>query len=226
MTSTAPHSLPPAANAPQATRRRIAVVGGGIAGLSCAWLLSGRHEVTVFECEGRLGGHSHTVDAPCGRGAVPVDTGFIVYNEPAYPNLAALFRHLGVPTAASDMSFSVSLDGGALEYAGTDLRGLFAQKANLLRPRFWAMLRELLRFYREAPRDAALEALLGHRRARVLLELARPAGTLDLARRMGVSAGGVSDHLKVLRAAGLVTGRREGRQVIYARTDKGDALCR
>ena len=136
-------------------RQRIAVVGTGIAGMSCAWLLSQRHEVTVFESEPRPGGHSHTVGAPCGGATVPVDTGFIVYNEPAYPNLTALFRHLGVPTQASDMSFGVSLDGGALEYAGTDLRGLFAQPRNLLRPRFWAMLRELLRFYREAPRDAA-----------------------------------------------------------------------
>ncbi len=140
---------------PAAARQRIAVVGTGIAGLSCAWLLAERHEVTVFESEARPGGHSHTVDAPGDDGGtVPVDTGFIVYNEPAYPNLTALFRHLDVPTTATDMSFAVSLDGGALEYAGTDLRGLFAQKRNLLRPRFWNMLRELLRFYREAPRDA------------------------------------------------------------------------
>ncbi|MDP9877550.1 putative NAD/FAD-binding protein [Variovorax boronicumulans] len=140
--------------APVSPGQRIAVVGTGIAGLSCAWLLSQRHEVTVFESEPRPGGHSHTVDAPGREGTVPVDTGFIVYNEPAYPNLTALFRHLRVPTAASDMSFAVSLDAGTLEYAGTDLRGLFAQKRNLARPRFWAMLRDLLRFYREAPRDA------------------------------------------------------------------------
>lgn len=136
-------------------RLRIAVVGGGIAGLSCAWLLSRRHAVELFEAEARTGGHSHTVDAPCGARQVPVDTGFIVYNEPAYPNLTALFRHLRVPTRASDMSFAVSLDRGGLEYAGTDLGGLFAQRANLLRPRFWRMLAELWRFYREAPRDAA-----------------------------------------------------------------------
>jgi predicted NAD/FAD-binding protein len=135
---------------------RVAVVGSGISGLSCAWLLARRHEVTLFEAEARLGGHSHTVEVPsAGGAAVPVDTGFIVYNEPAYPNLTALFRHLDVPTRASDMSFAVSLDRGALEYAGTDLRGLFAQRRNLLRPRFWRMLAELLRFYREAPHDIA-----------------------------------------------------------------------
>nr|WP_297531788.1 FAD-dependent oxidoreductase [uncultured Roseateles sp.] len=136
-------------------RLRVAVVGAGISGLSCAWLLSQRHEVQVFEADGRVGGHSHTVDAPCGLLQVPVDTGFIVYNEPAYPNLSALFRHLDVPTRASDMSFAVSLNDGALEYAGTDLNGLFAQRGNLIRPRFWGMLRDLMRFYREAPRDAA-----------------------------------------------------------------------
>ncbi|HEY0953195.1 MAG TPA: NAD(P)/FAD-dependent oxidoreductase [Roseateles sp.] len=151
------HDRQPPARAPDEHRLRIAVVGSGIAGLSCAWLLSQRHEVQVFEADGRIGGHSHTVDAPCGGASVPVDTGFIVYNEPAYPNLSALFQHLDVPTRASDMSFAVSLDGGALEYAGTDLNGLFAQRSNLLRPRFWVMLRELLRFYREAPGDAATQ---------------------------------------------------------------------
>jgi predicted NAD/FAD-binding protein len=139
--------------------QRVAVIGSGISGLSCAWLLSQRHDVSVFEVDGRCGGHSHTVDAAGPAGSVPVDTGFIVYNEPAYPNLTALFRHLEVPTKASDMSFAVSLDGGALEYAGTDLRGLFAQKRNLLRPRFWAMLRDLARFYREAPGEAAAAGL-------------------------------------------------------------------
>jgi uncharacterized protein len=131
----------------------IAVIGTGIAGMSAAWLLSGTHHVTVYEQADRLGGHSNTVDVPGPAGPVAVDTGFIVYNEQTYPNLTALFRYLDVPTNPSDMSFAVSLRGGALEYAGTDLRGLFAQRRNLFRPRFWRMLQDLLRFYREAPRE-------------------------------------------------------------------------
>jgi predicted NAD/FAD-binding protein len=134
-------------------RKKIAVAGAGISGLAAAWLLARRHDVTLFEAEDRLGGHSHTVMA----GDIPVDTGFIVYNEPAYPNLTALFQHLGVATQQSDMSFSVSLDSGRLEYSGSNLTGLFAQPSNLLRPRFWAMLRDIARFYREAP--AALHQL-------------------------------------------------------------------
>jgi predicted NAD/FAD-binding protein len=134
----------------------IAVIGSGISGLAAAWLLSQRHRVTVYEADGRPGGHSNTVQVTgAGGRPVAVDTGFIVYNESAYPNLTALFTHLGVATQPSEMSFAVSLDGGALEYSGSGLRGLFAQPANLAKPRFWAMLRELVRFYREAPADAA-----------------------------------------------------------------------
>lgn len=129
----------------------IAVVGSGVAGLSAAWLLSTRHRVLLFETSERLGGHSNTVDVE----GTPVDTGFIVYNEATYPNLTALFAHLGVRTKASEMSFAVSLDGGRLEYSGTGLGGLLAQPANVGRLRFWRMLRELLRFYREAPYDIA-----------------------------------------------------------------------
>ncbi|HTC19119.1 MAG TPA: FAD-dependent oxidoreductase [Stellaceae bacterium] len=129
----------------------IAVIGTGISGMAAAWLLSARHRVTVYEKDDRLGGHTNTVEVPSAAGAVPVDTGFIVYNERNYPNLTALFRHLGVPTQASDMSFAVSLDEGRLEYAGTGLGTLFAQRSNLFRPRFWVMLRDLLRFYRAAP---------------------------------------------------------------------------
>ena len=133
----------------------IAVVGSGISGLSAAWLLSQRHRVTLFEAEPRLGGHSHTVTVPYKGGLLPVDTGFIVYNTASYPNLTALFAHLDVPTRATDMSFAVSLDGGALEYSGTNLAGLFAQKSNLARPRFWSMLSDLYRFYKNAPGDIA-----------------------------------------------------------------------
>ncbi len=134
-------------------QQRIAVIGSGISGLSSAWLLSSRHHVTVYEAADRLGGHSNTIDAPAPGGSVAVDTGFIVYNETTYPNLTALLRHLDIATQPSCMSFGVSLDGGRLEYAGTDLRSLFAQKRNLLRPRFWSMLRDLMRFYRIAPLD-------------------------------------------------------------------------
>ncbi len=121
--------------------------------MSAAWLLSQRHRVTVYEREGRLGGHSHTVDAPGPDGPIPVDTGFIVYNEANYPNLTAMFEHLGVATRGSDMSFGVSVDDGRLEYSSNSAAALFAQKRNLLSPRFWSMLADLVRFYREAPND-------------------------------------------------------------------------
>lgn len=136
---------------PERRHLSIAVIGTGIAGMSAAWLLDKRHRVTVYEQNPRIGGHSNTVDAPSGRGLVPVDTGFIVYNERNYPNLMALFDHLDVPTKASEMSFSASLGDGAFEYAGTDLNGLLGQRSNIVRPRFWRMMRDVMRFYREAP---------------------------------------------------------------------------
>ncbi len=132
---------------------RIAVVGSGVSGLSAAWLLGQRHEVTLYEADDRLGGHAHTIDAPTPCGPAPVDTGFIVYNEANYPNLSALFRHFDVPTRPAYMSFSVSMDDGALEYSSAGLNALFAQKRNLANPRFWAMLRDLIRFQRTAPLD-------------------------------------------------------------------------
>ncbi len=138
---------------------KIAVVGAGISGMSATWLLSQAHDVTLYEAQPRLGGHSQTVDAPSARGPIPVDMGFIVYNEANYPNLVALFDHLGVPTQPSDMGFAVSLDEGRLEYGGENFSTLFAQWRNLVRPRFWSMLSDLMRFYREAPAHAcALDA--------------------------------------------------------------------
>ncbi len=138
-------------------RLKIAVVGSGISGLSAAWLLSQRHDVTVFEAADRIGGHSNTVTFQTESGDdVAVDTGFIVYNEVTYPNLTAIFRTLDVPTAASNMSFAVSLNDGAFEYSGGTGLGLFAQWSNVASPRFWSMMRDLLRFYRNAPRDLTL----------------------------------------------------------------------
>ncbi len=135
--------------------RKIAVIGTGVAGMSAAWLLSRRHRVTVYEKEPRTGGHSHTVDVAGPNGTVPVDTGFIVYNTLTYPNLTALFAHLHVPTRASNMSFSASLRDATFEYAGTTLNGLFGQRRNLVSPRFWGMISDLLRFYETAPAAAA-----------------------------------------------------------------------
>ncbi len=135
--------------------RRIAVVGSGISGLSCAWLLSQGHDVTLFEADDRLGGHSCTVDAPAPNAPVAVDTGFIVYNEANYPNLTALFAHLDVPTKPAMMSFAVSIDDGAFEYCSQGLGALFAQKRNYASPKFWRMIRDLLRFQKQAPRDLA-----------------------------------------------------------------------
>lgn len=132
---------------------RIAVVGGGVSGLSAAWLLSARHEVTLFEGDGRLGGHAHTVEAPGGAGGViPVDTGFIVFNEDNYPNFTALLKHLETPSIDADMALSVSLDDGAFEYSSGSL---FAQKRNFFSARYWGMLRDVTRFYRNGPRDLA-----------------------------------------------------------------------
>lgn len=134
---------------------KIAVIGSGVSALSAAWLLSQRHKVTLYEKADRLGGHSHTVTAAAQTGDVPVDTGFICFNEATYPNLIALFEHLGVETCETDMSFGASLDHGRFEYAAP---GLLAQRRNLFRPRFWSMLSEILRFYRVAPRDLAGQA--------------------------------------------------------------------
>lgn len=129
---------------------RIAVIGSGVAGLGAAWLLSQHHEVVLYERARRFGGHSDTREVSIDGRAVAVDTGFIVYNEPNYPNFSALLRHLDVATAWSDMSFGVSLDGGRYEY-GSGWLSFLGQRANIANPLHWHLLREIARFNREAP---------------------------------------------------------------------------
>lgn len=130
---------------PNPTRRRIAVIGGGISGLSAARLLAAQADVVLFEADRRLGGHARTLLAGK-RGDQPVDTGFIVFNHVNYPRLTALFHELGVPTTPSDMSFAASIQGGWLEYGLRNFGTLFAQRRNLLRPQYTGMLRDILRF--------------------------------------------------------------------------------
>lgn len=141
--------------------QRIAVIGSGVAGLGAAYFLSRRHTVTLFEALPRLGGHINTVEVDDRRGRFAIDTGFIVHNDTNYPHLLALFHELGVATQPSDMSFSVSLDQGRLEWSGDNLDTVFAQRRNLVRPRFLAMVGEILRFNRLAPRALALGRLDG-----------------------------------------------------------------
>jgi uncharacterized protein len=129
-------------------RRKIAVIGSGIAGSSAAWALARNADVTLYEAESRPGGHTATVDIDYRGTAVSVDTGFIVYNERNYPELTNLFATLGVDTHPSDMGFSLSLDDGRLEWSGHNFRTLFAQKRNAVSPTFLWMLREIVRFNR------------------------------------------------------------------------------
>lgn len=160
------------------THGRIAVVGSGIAGLSAAWALSGQAEVSVFEANDYAGGHTHTVDVELDGIRHGVDTGFLVFNERTYPLLIQLFAQLGVTTAASDMSFSVQVPGIDLEWSGSNLDSVFAQRRNLLRPAFWAMLADLLRFNKlcTAMADRGDE-----------LALAQPIGEFLAEHRFGVS---------------------------------------
>jgi predicted NAD/FAD-binding protein len=131
---------------------RIAIVGSGIAGLTAAHHLHQQHQITLFEASGHVGGHVHTHDVELGGAEYRIDTGFIVFNRRTYPHFTALLAELGVASQKSDMSFSVSCGASGLEYNGTSLNALFAQRENLLRPGFWGMLRDILRFNREAPR--------------------------------------------------------------------------
>jgi predicted NAD/FAD-binding protein len=143
---------------------RVAVVGSGVAGLAAAHALRRHAAVTLFEAAGHFGGHARTVDIEVEGRSGPVDTGFLVFNHRTYPGLTALLQELGAGTAPSDMSLSVQDPATGLEWCGSDLDTVFAQRSNLLRPRFWSMLRDLARFNRlasaltrsDAPLDVAV----------------------------------------------------------------------
>ncbi|MDR6288472.1 hypothetical protein E9232_000979 [Inquilinus ginsengisoli] len=166
---------------------RIAVIGTGISGLGAAHLLRSRAEIVLYDGAARAGGHANTVDVGQDGRQVPVDTGFIVCNQATYPNFLRLLGTLGVATEPTDMSFSFSAAGGRFEYAGDTLGGLFAQRRNAFRPAHYGMLRDILRFYREAP---------GH------LDAGSADLTLgDLLAGGGYGSGFVHDHLLPMGAA-------------------------
>ncbi len=127
-------------------KTKIAVIGGGISGLSAAWLLKDRYHVELFEANNYLGGHSNTVDISVNGCTFPVDTGFLVFNKQTYPNLVELFKILGVDVTKSDMSFSYSNLQEGIEWAGMSLDSLFAQRKNLVSLSFWIMLKDIIRF--------------------------------------------------------------------------------
>ncbi len=129
---------------------KIAIIGAGISGLTAAYLLHRRHELTLFEADGYIGGHTNTVDVSMAGRDYAVDTGFIVYNDWTYPNFIRLISELGVESQPSAMSFSVKCEQTGLEYNGSTLNTLFAQRGNLLKPRFWRMIRDILRFNKES----------------------------------------------------------------------------
>ncbi|TNE58522.1 MAG: FAD-dependent oxidoreductase [Alphaproteobacteria bacterium] len=132
---------------------KIAIIGSGISGLGAAYLLNERHDITIFEKEKRIGGHSNTVEVDYGDRTIPVDTGFIVYNELNYPNLTALFEYLNVPTQASNMSFAFSQSETHVEWCGDNLDTIFAFRRNVLSPSFILMLSNILKFNRVAIPD-------------------------------------------------------------------------
>jgi len=166
---------------------RIAVIGSGIAGLASAWLLSTEHAVTLFEADDHFGGHTHTHDIDRGGRRYRIDSGFIVFNHTHYPLLTRLFAELKVATQPAPMSFSVSNEATGLEYNATRLGTLFCQRRNLISPRFLGMLRELLRFYREAP---------------ALLSAPAPGPTLgEYLRAAGYGAAFRDEHLVPMAAA-------------------------
>ncbi|NIF57361.1 FAD-dependent oxidoreductase [Enterobacter sp. Ap-916] len=128
----------------------IAIIGGGIAGLTCAWRLAGHHQVTLFEAGSSVGGHTATVDVATPQGTYAIDTGFIVYNDRTYPRFMGLLSELGIRGQKTQMSFSVHNPQNGLEYNGHTLSSLFAQRRNLINPAFWGLLKEIVRFNRQA----------------------------------------------------------------------------
>jgi predicted NAD/FAD-binding protein len=139
--------------------KRIAVIGSGISGLGAARELARDHSVTLFEADSHLGGHAHTVDVTLDGVTHGVDTGFLVFNHRTYPNLLALFNELQVPTAPADMGFSVKLQQADVEWCGASLNAVFAQRRNVLRPAFLGMVKDLLRFNRQATELALADAV-------------------------------------------------------------------
>ncbi|PVB63793.1 FAD-dependent oxidoreductase [Labrenzia sp. 011] len=167
---------------------RIAVIGSGISGNSAAWALSQTHEVVLYEKRLRSGGHSATADIDHDGTKLSVDTGFIVYNERNYPNFTALLDHLGVASETSDMSFALSADNGMLEWSGHSLNGVFAQRRNLVSPRFLRMLCDILRFNKRSVEHLRTGALRGQ----------TLGGYLD---SHGYSQGFINDYLLAMGAA-------------------------
>ncbi|HTT97406.1 MAG TPA: FAD-dependent oxidoreductase [Rhizomicrobium sp.] len=135
--------------------KKIAIIGSGISGLSAAFFLDRRHEVTLYEKQARLGGHSRTVYVTYGDRTIPVDTGFIVFNKRNYPNLTSLFRTLDVPIKDSDMTFALTVGDGWLEWGARDLHAILAQPRNLLRPKFLRLFADVMRFNRSALAEVA-----------------------------------------------------------------------
>lgn len=133
----------------------IAIIGSGIAGLTCAWRLAGQHQVTLFEAASTPGGHTATVDIATPQGTWAIDTGFIVYNDRTYPRFMELLSELGLSGQKTQMSFSVHNPQSGLEYNGHSLSSLFAQRRNLVKPAFWGLLTEIVRFNRQAKQALA-----------------------------------------------------------------------
>ena len=143
-------------------KKKLAIIGSGIAGLGAAWLLKDKYDITIFEAGKYAGGHTNTIDVPLPHGGVqPVDTGFIVFNEHTYPHLLKLFRELGVEYADSDMSFSHYNTLTGLQWCSRGLRGLFAQRRNLFSPRYYRFLLEANRFNSQLPRDLEVDRVEG-----------------------------------------------------------------